>query len=123
MQPNIWLSLAFLSMPELTIEEYLPAPSYTITQQKKLTNLFQSHIAGDNLVNLILWIQKMCCVTHIEISIVWQQWILWQVIYCELRPHHTDELNELKTHSNVHFVLEMTDRTDNLIVTSEKGFK
>ena len=39
-----------------------------------------------------------------------------------MRPHHADELNELKTHGDDHLVLEMIDGTDDLIVTGEKGF-
>lgn len=38
-----------------------------------------------------------------------------------MRPHHTDELDELKAHSNNHRVLEVTDRTHNFIVASEEG--
>lgn len=44
------------------------------------------------------------------------------VIVCNIGPHHTDELDELKAHSNNHRVLEVIDRTDNLIIPSEKSF-
>lgn len=40
----------------------------------------------------------------------------------DARPHHTDELDELKAYSNNHRVLEVINRTDNLIVASEEGF-
>lgn len=40
----------------------------------------------------------------------------------DTKPHHTDELDELKAHSNNHRVLEVVDRTDDLIVASEESF-
>lgn len=39
-----------------------------------------------------------------------------------MTSYHTDELDELKANSNHHRVLEVMDRTDNLVVASEKGF-
>ena len=39
-----------------------------------------------------------------------------------MKPHHTDELDELKTHSHNDRVLEVIYRTDNLIITGEEGF-
>lgn len=40
----------------------------------------------------------------------------------DIGPHHADELDELKAYSNNHRVLEVSDRTDDLIVASEEGF-
>lgn len=37
------------------------------------------------------------------------------------RSHHTDELDELKAHSNNNWILEVGNRTDNLIVAGEEG--
>lgn len=44
------------------------------------------------------------------------------MLFCDMRTHHTNELDELQTHSNDHRVLEVIDWTDDLIVTIEKGF-
>lgn len=38
------------------------------------------------------------------------------------RPHHTDELDERKAHGNNHRVVEVGDRTHNLIVAREEVF-
>ena len=46
----------------------------------------------------------------------------WGDIMCDMRPHHTDELDELQAHSYHHWVLEVIDRTDDLIVALEEGF-
>lgn len=80
-----------------------------------VSNLFQSHVAADNLIDLILRIQ-------IQSLDRWRQWILILTEWWDVRPHHTDELDELKPYSNNHGVLEVIDGTDNLIVASEEGF-
>lgn len=40
----------------------------------------------------------------------------------DTRPHHADELDELKAHGNNHRVLEVSNRTDDLIIASEESF-
>lgn len=43
-------------------------------------------------------------------------------IHRDMSPHHTDELDELKAHSNNHRLFEVIDRTDDLIVPDEESF-
>jgi len=69
---------------------------------------------------LTIWLTSSCGCRHRQLITV--SFSTDWVIFCVMRPHHTDELDELKTYSNNHRVLEMIDWSDNLIVTSEKGF-
>lgn len=43
-----------------------------------------------------------------------------QSVTLETRPHHTNELDELQAHGDDHRVLEVSHRTDHLVVAGEE---
>lgn len=91
-------------------------PIYSIASWDKTTvsDLLESHVAADDLVNLVLRMQRNE-LRHLAAPRVNRE-------DGGTAPHHVDELDELQAHSHHHRVLEVSNWTNHLVVASEKGF-
>lgn len=79
-----------------------------------MSDLLESHVAADDLVNLVLRMQRNE-LRHLAAARVNREG-------GGAAPHHVDELDELQAHSNHHRVLEVCNWTNHLIVATEEGF-
>lgn len=84
----------------------------------KESNLFQSHVAADDLVDLILWTLIRSLQTAEERHSEREH--EGDTVDTETGPHHTDELDELKADGDDHRVLKVSHGTDHLVVAGEE---
>lgn len=81
-------------------------------EKPRVSDLFESHVAADDLVNLVLQRQTN------EL----RQLTALNTEDGGVGPHHINQLDELQAHGNHHWVLEVGNWTDHLVVASEEGF-
>lgn len=77
-----------------------------------VSDLFESHVAADDLVNLVLPKQTN------EL----RQLTALSTEDSGAGPHHVNQLDELQAHGNHHRVLEVRNWTDHLVVAGKEGF-
>lgn len=88
---------------------------YSIRREKQtVPDLFESHVAADDLVNLVLRRQRdeLRQLTALRVK----------TEDSGEDPHHVDELDELQAHGDHHRVLEVRDWANHLVVAGEEGF-